>query len=145
LTAVLLSAWGLVTVNQRHTRPHRGATVRQYAPVGVVPEPTASPLEAVPYVTRRSGLIRSRYVVMVEEEGRAHALRRSRPFWVIGHAAAQLRSAEAAWDNLANDLRADGWEVDTAGRYEYYVPLRRAIVTTLEPYIRGEPADSGEA
>jgi hypothetical protein len=98
--------------------------------------------EPEPYITRRSGLVRSRYVVVTDDSGRA--LRRSRAFWRIGGAGAQQRRAEAAWDNLANDLRADGWELDTVGRSEYYVPLRRAIVATLEPYTAG-PADSGGA
>ena len=97
----------------------------------------------VPFITRRSGLVRSRYVVVADESGRT--LRRSRAFWRIGGAAAQQRRAEAAWDDLANGLRADGWELDTAGRYEYYVPLRRAIVATLEPYTQAGPADSDEA
>jgi hypothetical protein len=115
------------------SRPHhRPAT--QYAPLSVLPEPL--PRESVPYVTRRSGLVRSRYVVMVEEDGRAHELRRSRAFWQVGREAWQRRIAEDAWDGLANDLRAEGWEVDTTGRYEYFVPLRRAIVSTLEPYTR---------
>ena len=100
--------------------------------------------ERAPFITRRSGLLRSRYVVVADHSG-GRTLRRSRAFWRIGGAAVQQRKAEAAWDDLANDLRADGWEVDTAGRFEYYVPLRRAIVTTLEPYTRAEPADSGEA
>jgi hypothetical protein len=73
---------------------------------------------------------------MVEEEGRIHELRRSRAFWQVGREAWQRRIAEDAWDGLANDLRAEGWEVDTTGRYEYFVPLRRAIVSTLEPYTR---------
>jgi hypothetical protein len=46
--------------------------------------------------------------------------------------------AENAWDALANDLRAEGWEVDLTGRFEYFVPLRRAIISTLEPYTRWE-------
>jgi hypothetical protein len=99
--------------------------------------------EPVPYITRRSGLVRSRYLVVTDDSGRA--LRRSRAFWRIGGAGAQLRRAEAAWDNLANDLRADGWELDTVGRSEYYVPLRRAIVSTLEPYTQARSADSGDA
>jgi hypothetical protein len=98
----------------------------------------------IPFITRRSGLLRSRYVVVADLWG-GPTLRRSRAFWQIGGAAAQQRRAEAAWDDLANDLRADGWELDTAGRDVYYVPLRRAVVITLEPYIRAEPADSGEA
>ncbi len=84
-----------------------------------------------------------RYVVVTDDAGRP--LRRSKAFWRIGGAAAQQRRAEAAWDDLANGLRADGWELDTAGRYEYYVPLRRAIVATLEPYTQARPADSDEA
>ena len=102
--------------------------------------------EHVPFITRRSGLVRSRYVVVVDDSGgRRRTLRRSRVFWEIGRAAAQQRRAEAAWDDLANDLRADGWELDTAGRFEYYVPLRRVIVTTLEAYTHVEPPDSGAA
>ena len=97
----------------------------------------------VPFITRRSGLVRSRYVVVADASGRT--LRRSRAIWRIGGAGAQQRSAEAAWDDLANGLRADGWELDTAGRYEYYVPLRRAIVATLEPYTQARPVDADEA
>ncbi len=115
-------------------RPRRTEQHTQYAPLRVAPEP--APRESVPYVTRRSGLVRSRYVVMVEEEGRTRELRRSRAFWQVGREAWQRRIAEDAWDGLANELRAEGWEVDTTGRYEYFVPLRRAIVSTLEPYTR---------
>jgi hypothetical protein len=97
-----------------------------------VEAPRSVPAEFVPYVTRRSGLVRSRYVVVTDDSGRT--AERSKAFWLIGRAAAQQRRAEAAWDDLANHLRGDGWELDTAGRYEYYVPLRRAIISTLEPY-----------
>jgi hypothetical protein len=114
----------------------------QPVPVSVAPNEVEAP-QPVPYITRRSGLVRSRYVVVTADSGRA--LRQSRAFWRIGGAVAQRRRAEAAWDDLANDLRADGWELDTAGRYEYYVPLRRALVSTLEPYSRASPSDSPEA
>ena len=114
----------------------------QYAPTSVAPDEVEAP-QPVPYITRRSGLVRSRYVVVTDDSGRA--LRRSRAFWRMGGAAAQRRRAEAAWDDLANDLRADGWELDTAGRYEYYVPLRRALIATLEPYSRSGPSDSPDA
>ena len=96
--------------------------------------------EPVPYITRRSGLVRSRYVVVTNDARRA--LRRSRAFWRIGGVDRQRRRAEAAWHDLANDLRADGWELDAEGRYEYYVPLRRAIVSTLEPYTQAVRTDS---
>jgi hypothetical protein len=115
-------------------RPHRRPAATQYAPVSLVAEP--APPETVPYVTRRSGLVRARYVVLVDEGGTTSELRRSRAFWQIGPDAWQRRTTENAWDALANDLRAEGWEVDTTGRYEYFVPLRRAIVSTLEPYTR---------
>ena len=114
----------------------------QYAPTSVAPDEVEAP-QPVPYITRRSGLVRSRYLVVTDDSGRA--LRRSRAFWRIGGAVAQRRRAEAAWDDLANDLRADGWELDTAGRYEYYVPLRRALVSTLEPYSEASPSDSPDA
>jgi hypothetical protein len=96
--------------------------------------------ERAPYITRRSGLVRSRYVVVTNDARRA--LRRSRAFWRIGGVDRQRRRAEAAWHDLANDLRADGWELDAEGRYEYYVPLRRAIVSTLEPYTQAVRTDS---
>jgi hypothetical protein len=84
-------------------------------------------------------------VVVTDRSERGQELRRSRAFWRLGGESAQQRRAEAAWDDLANDLRADGWEVDTTGRYEYYVPLRRAIVSTLEPYTQTDPGDPPEA
>jgi hypothetical protein len=98
--------------------------------------------EPVPYITRRSGFLRSRYVVVTDNAG--PALRRSTAFWRIGGADRQRRRAEAAWHGLANDLRADGWELDAEGRYEYYVPLRRAIVSTLQPYTQAVRTDSPE-
>ena len=124
------------------SRAHGRPAVVQYAPLSVVPPPSVvaepAPRESVPYVTRRSGLLRSRYVVMMEESGRAREVRRSRAFWLLGREAWQSRMAEDAWDELANELRAEGWEVDVTGRYEYFIPLRRAIVSTLEPYTRWE-------
>jgi hypothetical protein len=144
---------GAVRDRTRRPRPTRRSPTRpaerplsarqpvQYAPTTVPGEaeaeveieaPRSVPAEFVPYVTRRSGLVRSRYVVVTDDSGRT--AERSRAFWLIGDAAAQQRRAEAAWDDLANQLRADGWELDMAGRYEYYVPLRRAIISTLEPY-----------
>jgi hypothetical protein len=116
--------------------PHRRPAGSQYAPVSLVTEP--APPELVPYVTRRSGLVLARYVVQVDEGGSTRELRRSRAFSQIGPDAWQRRTAEDAWDALANDLRAEGWEVDATGRFEYFVPLRRAIVSTLEPYTRWE-------
>ena len=116
--------------------PHRRPAGSQYAPVSLVTE--AAPPELVPYVTRRSGLVLARYVVQVDEGGGTRELRRSRAFSQIGPDAWQRRTAEDAWDALANDLRAEGWEVDATGRFEYFVPLRRAIVSTLEPYTRWE-------
>lgn len=135
------------------TRSWSGPSPIQYAPTAVpaaeveIDAQRSPPAyeweERTPFITRRSGLVRSRYVVVANHGERA--LRRSRAFWRIGDAAAQQRKAEAAWDDLANDLRLDGWEPDTAGRFEYYVPLRRSIVSTLEPYTQAEPADPGEA
>jgi hypothetical protein len=116
--------------------PHRRPAGSQYAPVSLVTEP--APPELVPYVTRRSGVVLARYVVLVDEGGRTRELRRSRAFSQIGPDAWQRRTAEDAWDALANDLRAEGWEVDATGRFEYFVPLRRAIVSTLAPYTRWE-------
>jgi hypothetical protein len=122
---------------------HRPPAVLQYAPVSLVMEPT--PRESVPYVTRRSGLVRARYVVMVDEAGLTRELRRSRAFLQIGPESRQRRAAEDAWDALANDLRAEGWEVDATGRYEYFIPLRRAIVSTLEPYTRWERGNRAQS
>jgi hypothetical protein len=123
---------------RRRTGPRRRrrqpSAATQYAPLSVVAAP--APPETVPYVTRRSGLVRARYVVLVDEGGSTSELRRSRAFLQIGPDSRQRRAAEDAWDALANDLRAEGWEVDATGRYEYFIPLRRAIVSTLEPYTR---------
>jgi hypothetical protein len=123
--------------------PHRGPAGSQYAPVSLVTEPT--PPEFVPYVTRRSGLVLARYVVLVDEGGRTRELRRSRAFSQLGPDTWQRRTAEDAWDALANDLRAEGWEVDATGRFEYFIPLRRAIVSTLEPYTRWEPGSRAQS
>ena len=145
-------------------QPTRSADRTRTAPRPVQYAPTAEPADEIvvgveapaspraeereapepePYITRRSGLLRSRYVVLTDDTG--PALRRSRAIWRFGGAERQLRSAERAWHDLANDLRADGWELDAADRYEYYVPLRRAIVSTLEPYTQTGPPESPEA
>jgi len=120
-------------------RRHKPGPGVQYAPLTVVAEP--EPQQSTPYITRRSGLVRSRYVVMTEKSDGERELRRSKAFWQVGREAWQRRTADDAWDELANDLRADGWEVDVTGRYEYFVPLRRAIISTLEPYTRRERAE----
>ncbi len=145
---------------RRSSRPDRGTrpsgrSAVQYAPTTMpaaeveteaprsLPADEQDPTGTVPFITRRSGLVRSRYVVVADASGRT--LRRSKAIWRLGGAGAQQRRAEAAWDDLANGLRADGWELDTAGRYEYYVPLRRAIVATLEPYTQTRPVDADGA
>ena len=97
------------------------------------------------YIARRSGLLRSRYVVVSHELGRTEELARSRGFWRLGGATRQLRASERAWDDLVDDLRAAGWDLDPNHRGEHYVPLRRALPFTLELYTQSSTDDSDEA
>jgi hypothetical protein len=132
-------------------RPRQAATslpLAQYAPppslvlVDAPEEPRRS-------VVRRTGLLRSRYVVL---EGRSPSesdeVAVSKSFWNLGGASVRERLAEDAWDDLMNDLRVSGWEPDPTRRSDFYVLLQPveedapSIVPTIEAYGRAdEPED----
>jgi hypothetical protein len=115
--------------------------VPQYAP-----RPVEAPddLEEEPrrFVMRRTGLVRSRFVVLADDPGGGPSvLAGSRSFWRVGGTARRERSAEDAWDDLMNELRLAGWEQESARRSDFYVSLRRIedgkspVVPTIEAYL----------
>jgi hypothetical protein len=94
------------------------------------------------FVIRRTGLVRSRFVVYADEPGgELSAQASSRSFWHVGGAAWRERLAEDAWDDLMNDLRMSGWAQESARRSDFYVSLRRieddssSVVPTIEAYL----------
>jgi len=102
-------------------------------------------------VIRRTGLVRSRFVVYADEsDGELSAQASSRSFWRVGGGAWRERLAEDAWDDLMNDLRLSGWEPESARRSDFYVSLRRlesgppSVVPTIQAYIY-TPEDEGDA
>jgi len=94
------------------------------------------------FVMRRTGLVRSRFVVLADEPGgRPKALATSRSFWRLGNETRRRWSAEDVWDDLMNELRQSGWEQESARRSDYYVSLRRvddsassSVLPTIEAY-----------
>lgn len=124
--------------------PQPGAPLAQYAP-----EPTVAerPVEPEPStrrsVVRRTGILRSRFVVVADEtNGHVRELARSKSFWRVGGEGFRERAAEQAWDELVDVLRTSGWEPDSARRSDFYVLLREvehargvsSILPTLEAY-----------
>ena len=130
-----------------------GKSLPQYAPRAV--EMPSADLEDEPrrFVIRRTGLVRSRFVVLADEEGGGgpNVVASSRSFWRVGRAASNERVAEGTWDDLMNELRLSGWEQESARRSDYYVSLRRvgpvasSVFPTIEAYTHAsedpEPAD----
>jgi hypothetical protein len=125
------------------------APLSQYAPqTDDTPDPQDDPRR---FVIRRTGLVRSRFVVYVDEsDGELSAQASSRSFWRVGGAAWRERLAEDAWDDLMNDLRLSGWEPESARRSDFYVSLRRlesgppSVVPTIQAYIY-TPEDEEDA
>ena len=123
----------------------------QYAPLP--PVALAEPdIEREPRrsVVRRTGLLRSRFVVVADEpEGRVERLGSSKSFWRVGGATRRERAAEDAWIDLVNDLRLTGWEPDLARRSDFYVLLRQAdvgpssILPTIEAYTHADEYSDG--
>ena len=124
--------------------PQARAPLAQYAP-----EPTVAewPVEPEPSarrsVVRRTGILRSRFVVVADDpDGHVGELARSKSFWRVGGEGFRERAAEHAWDELVDDLRTSGWEPDSARRSDFYVLLREvehargvsSILPTLEAY-----------
>jgi hypothetical protein len=122
--------------------PHpEPSTLGQYAPS---PSLMLADAPEAPWrsVVMRTGLLRSRYVVLEGDSPEdQHAVAESRSFWSIGGAGVQERVAEDVWDDLMNDLRASGWEPEPTRRSDFYVLLQPvepeepvSIVSTLEAY-----------
>lgn len=139
-------------------RPHNhpvpapeGSTLAQYAPSPslILADAPEAPWRSV---VRRTGLLRSRYVVLEGESADdQHAVASSKGFWSIGGADARERSAEDVWDELVNELRASGWEPEPTRRSDFYVLLKpvepeepASIVSTLEAYGGTVDDDAGE-
>ena len=132
------------TAGRLRARPAPRALVStplsQYAPPTLeTPDPED---ELRRFVIRRTGLVRSRFVVYADEAGGELSVQASsRSFWHLGGAAWRERLAEDAWDDLMNDLRMSGWEQESARRSDFYVSLRRiedgssAVVPTIEAYL----------
>jgi hypothetical protein len=122
----------------------RGAPLAQYAPEPTVAERLVEPEpSAQRSVVRRTGILRSRYVVVADEpDGHVRELARSRSFWRVGGEGFREHAAEQAWDELVQDLRTSGWEPDSERRSDFYVLLREvedvrggaSILPTLEAY-----------
>jgi hypothetical protein len=129
---------------ERSARPKAPARERQaqYAPLPplAIPEPDIE-RESRHYVARRTGFLRSRFVVVADEAGgKMKELTSSRSFWRVGRAGRKDQAADAAWFDLINDLRVAGWEPDSTRPSEFYVLLRRVdtgpsrIAPTIEAY-----------
>lgn len=100
-------------------------------------------------VVRRTGLVRSRYVVLESRSASdQHAVAASKSFWSVGGASLRERLAEDAWDELMNDLRVSGWEPDPTRRSDFYVllqpvgPKETSIVPTIEAYGRSDESET---
>jgi hypothetical protein len=129
-------------------RPSSSTAPAQYAPSPslVLADASDAPWRSV---VRRTGLLRSRYVVLEgESPGEQETIATSKSFWNVGGAELRERTAEDAWDDLVNDLRASGWQPDPRRRSDFYVLLQpvepepSSIVPTLEPYGRaGDDSD----
>ncbi len=129
-------------------QPPAGAPLGQYAPVTAVGEEPAA--AAARSVVRRTGLLRSRYVVVVDDAGGStEQVGGARSFWRVGGERFRERAAERAWDDLVDDLRRSGWEPDSGRRSGFYVLLRRiepdppSLLPTIEAYTRREDAGEG--
>jgi hypothetical protein len=86
---------------------------------------------------RRSGLLRSRFVVVADEPGGSvERVGRSRSFWSVGR---RERGAVEAWSDLVDELRDAGWQ-PYSPRSVYYTLLRRvddgtsSLPPTIEAY-----------
>ena len=130
--------------------PARGRQA-QYAPLP--PVALAEPdIEREPRrsVVRRTGLLRSRFVVVADEpSGKVKRLASSKSFWRVGGVTRRERAAEDAWVDLVNDLRISGWEPDLDRRSDFYVLLRQtgagpsSILPTIEAYTHADEYSNG--
>ena len=122
-------------------RPPTSRPLAQYAPADSSAPDVMGGDEPRRSVVRRTGILRSRFVVVADAmAGDFEAVASSKSFWNVGPDTSRARAAEDAWDDLMNDLHADGWEPDPARRSEFYallrpiVPEQSSIVPTIEAY-----------
>jgi hypothetical protein len=131
---------------QQRPSAARGRPLTQYAPSPSLVLEDA-PEEPRRSVVRRTGLLRSRYVVLEgRTPGKAKAVAASKGFWNVGGDDVRERAAEDAWDELVNDLRVAGWEPEPTRRSDFYILLQPieheepspSIIPTLDAYGRGD-------
>ena len=137
---------------RRNWRSPTSKPLAQYAPADSSVPDVIGGDEPRRSVVRRTGILRSRFVVVADAmAGDFEAVASSPSFWNVGRDTSRDRAAEDAWDELMNDLRAAGWEPDPARRSDYYALLRpiapeqSSIVPTIEAYHQrsdrpGDPA-----
>jgi hypothetical protein len=124
-----------VQLREPPLRPRPPVRRRQYAPLPPVSVPEED-VEREPrrFVVRRSGLFRSRFVVVADEPGGSvKRVGSSKSFWSVGR---RERGADEAWSNLVDELRDAGWQ-PYSPRSEYYTLLRRVDdeTSSLPPLI----------
>ena len=129
------------SVPRRTWRSPTSRPLAQYAPADSSVPDVMGGDEPRWSVVRRTGILRSRFVVVADAmAGDFEAVASSRSFWNVGRDTSRARAAEDAWDELMNNLRAAGWEPDPARRSDYYALLRpiapeqSSIVPTIEAY-----------
>lgn len=104
-----VDAWSRHPTARAHSR-----ALRRFArAVEATRAPVAAPVECV---VRREGVVRARFVAAVEPwPASQRTIASSRSFWNRGYGADQRADeARAAWDDLIEDLQADGWELAPA-------------------------------
>jgi len=128
-------------VPRRTWRSPTSRPLAQYAPADSSVPDVMGGDEPRRSVVRRTGILRSRFVVVADAmAGDFEAVASSKSFWSVGRDSSRDRAAEDVWDRLMNDLRADGWEPDPARRSDYYALLRpiapeqSSIVPTIEAF-----------
>jgi hypothetical protein len=126
-------------LRERPAPPETASGRRQYAPALALPEHDVE-RDSRRYIVRRSGFLRSCFVVVEDEPG-GHVKRvaSSRSFWRVGGAPQREHAADDVWSDFVNDLRVAGWE-PSAPQSSFWVPLRRlengpsAILPTIEAH-----------
>ena len=130
-----------IEVAKRPSRSHAPVARRQYAPFDPAADPDAVGVgEPRRYVMRRSGLLRSRFVVVADQPGgQVETVARSGAFRSVGSTESRERAAGDAWNALVDELLAAGWEPEPT-RSDYYVLLHRveedtpSVLPTIEAY-----------
>jgi hypothetical protein len=126
-------------LRERPAPPEPASGRKQYAPALALPEHDVE-RETRRYIVRRSGFLRSCFVVVEDEPGgHVNRVASSRSFWRVGGGPQREHAADDVWSDFVNDLRVAGWE-PSAPQSSFWVPLRRvenghsAILPTIEAY-----------